>query len=484
MDIQKAKEELKQYLTSLSILTLRTLAREIGVYNPTKTSKESLIAQSVSILVGETAPSRPSRRGAPVKEASLDQKYMREIKAICNRYLTEKTLIKNSMGVRSPERPSLRPVRVSPYDLPVYRGVLEYLMNGCGSICENIEDSSVGEGVFVPAQFIRENDLREGDYIVCTAVRKEQDRNPVIEEVLTVNGNKPFYSRHSIDTLSVIYPQEKINFSDSIKTQFLRLVDLFVPVARGQRVLMETPTGVEALMVLRELTYAVKMLSETSEYNDLHPLALLLEQRPEEFDEFSFLPEYDRVCTGFDDDMEKHFRASHLLFNRAARIAENGEHAILFVDSLTKLGRFCLSSENTEEEKKDKVTSENAPLNFLKQGFLLAGNFKEGGSITIIAVANNDSQNSSDRRIYRMFEQIANSHIVLSRLLARSHISPAVDLRNSYTEREERFLTPEELESVCLARENLQGDGREILKIFRESSDAETFLKELKERYV
>lgn len=480
MNLQRAKEELKKYLDSLSILTLRTLSREVGVYNPTKTAKDELILQTIAVLVGEATPCGRSKRGAPVKEASIDQKYMRELQAICDKYLNEEPFEENIMSVHDSDDIS---GSLSDYDMPLYTGILELQSNGCGYIREKLCCPASGINIFVPLQFIREHDLREGDYVVCRAFLQKENNNPVINKILSINGRSLPCERRASASFSVLYPQERINFSSAKDSPFLRAVDLFVPIARGQRVLLNAPIGTDATAALRELAFAVKKLSGKKRTVNLHPLVLLLEQRPEECKDFSFLPECDFVYTSFNGTAEEHLRASRVLFNRALRLAEHGEDAVVFLDSLTKLSRISLF--RTDESKTSKISfiPDMDMLTLPKQFFLQAGKFNEGGSITVVGVVNTDEESPLDGRIYESFKWIANSRLSLSLRLTRSHFSPAVDLSRSYTEREECLLTAEELNCVCLARENMQGEGKEILELLGQTSDTPSFLRSLKERF-
>lgn len=480
MRIEKAKEELKSYLDSLSILILRTLARQVGVYNPTKTAKDELITQMIAVLTGEIDPCEPSKRGAPVKEASIDAKYMRGLQAICEKYENEDAYEENVMAVHSSQKTS---DVFSSYDLPVYKGILEIQSNGCGYVRMKNCQPTAGKDVFVPLQLICELDLREGDLVVCHAFTQKGNNNPIVGKILSVNEKSTPSARRSFDSLSVTYPEGKIVFSDANATPILRVVDLFTPVARGQRVLLEAPIGTDVTSLLLELSSAVKKLSGEKETVNLHPLALILQQRPEEAEDFIFLPESDVARTGFNSSVEEHLRAARILFNRAKRLAEAGEDVVIFVDSLTKLSHIITEIDDSTL-KKSAYNADMGALNIPKQYFLDAGKFKEGGSITIIAVINTDERSDFDCRIYEEFKPMANCHIALSLELTRRHVFPAIDLLRSYTEREERLLTAEELDCVCLIRENLLGnDGKEGLDLLKKTPDNQTFIRALKGRF-
>ena len=57
----------KSQLHEISIFSLRNIARELGVYAPTKLKKNELIDEILTIENGEKQPCTPSKRGRPLK---------------------------------------------------------------------------------------------------------------------------------------------------------------------------------------------------------------------------------------------------------------------------------------------------------------------------------------------------------------------------------------------------------------------------------
>ena len=80
----------KEFLSGLGIQMLRSYAREVGVFNPTKgKNKEDLIELIIGILMGEITPQEPSKRGAPIKNAFVDPKVHTGIEALKKQYLPD-----------------------------------------------------------------------------------------------------------------------------------------------------------------------------------------------------------------------------------------------------------------------------------------------------------------------------------------------------------------------------------------------------------
>ena len=58
----------REDLRKINILTLRNLARNIGVYAPTRLSKPKLVDEMMLIINGEKPPRFPNGRGKPPKQ--------------------------------------------------------------------------------------------------------------------------------------------------------------------------------------------------------------------------------------------------------------------------------------------------------------------------------------------------------------------------------------------------------------------------------
>ena len=152
MGIELLKKAYSDYLNTLNIHVLRNVARHVGVYKPTEGKKDGLIDRTISVLIGTVAPVPPSKLGAPLKEDTLDPKYMRELERIREEYMLttgQSDSFQNVLGVRSEEE------KADEYSQPLYMGVLELLPNGCGYLrVENCQPTD-GKDVFISSQNVR-----------------------------------------------------------------------------------------------------------------------------------------------------------------------------------------------------------------------------------------------------------------------------------------------------------------------------------------
>ena len=135
-DLIKAYSE---YLDSLNIHVLRNVARRVGVYKPTDGKKESLIERTVSVLIGAVPPVPPSGRGAPLKDDSLDPKYMHRLTEIREEQTLKSgddIVYRNITAVHSGDAPAAE------FDRPLRTGILEIQPNGSGILRAKLCGSS------------------------------------------------------------------------------------------------------------------------------------------------------------------------------------------------------------------------------------------------------------------------------------------------------------------------------------------------------
>ncbi len=445
----RTEERYRDYLNTLSLMSLRVLGRISGVAKASSLNKDLLVEELIKLYTHQTFPAPRSNKGAPAKQNFIDPAILEEIEKIgADQKQVKKDVTRESfVSVASGEErtPFI-------YDQPVYKGVLEITAGGYGFLrANNFQPSRSGGDVFVSAPAIHSLKLREGDFITCTVSpqRKNSDA-PALNELLSVNGVAAgCYERRShFEDLTARYPQEKIRFSDQNNALSLRVLDLFVPIGKGQRALIIAPPKAGKTTLLKDIA---------SEIGKNHPeinlLILLIDERPEEVTDIRSCVEHaEIVCSTFDEGAEHHVRSAELTIEHARRMVEQGKHVVLLLDSLTKLTRaYNALCDNT-----GKTLSGGLDVGALaepKRFFGAARNTVEGGSLTILATVLVDTGSRMDDVIYEEFKGTGNSDIFLSRELAERRIFPAIDIRRSGTRKEELLLDREELSAVYALRE-------------------------------
>ena len=202
------------------------------------------------------------------------------------------------------------------------------------------------------------------------------------------------------------------------------------------------------------------------------------------------------IASSLDRDIESHVRLSQLMIERCKRLAENGQHVVLLLDSITRLARaFNKWVGNTGRTMSGGVDIK--AMDIPKKLFATArqfenieidGEVREGGSLTIIGTALIETGSRMDELIFQEFKGTGNMELVLDRRLADRRIWPAMDVSMSGTRREEKLLNPEVLHAVTLLRRTLASmnptDAMEQLtqKLLKYKSNAEFLTRILQVR--
>lgn len=465
MIMKTMEERYREYLDTLPLTTLRVLGRHNGVPNASSDKKSVLIDGLIERLTGKADPVKKSNRGAPPKQDFVDPSVVERLKCIRLNFETES---ENFFEVASNEQIH------SIYDQPVYTGILDITQNNYGFLRVNNFQPTAGGDIFVPAPYIHEHCLRAGDFVACNIVKAQQKGDaPAIGDLLSVNGIPvgQYEKRPRFDELTACYPKEKINLSKGNKEISLRLLDLFVPIGKGQRALIIAPPKAGKTTLIKEIARSIFDFSR-----EICLIVLLVDERPEEVTDIrAAVGEAEVVFSTFDKEPIHHIRAAELTIAHAKRLAESGKDVVVLLDSLTKLTRAYNSVTNTGKLLSGGLDagSFTAPKRF----FGAARNTVEAGSVTVLATVLVDTGSRMDDVIYEEFKGTGNADIFLSRELAERRIFPAIDIRRSGTRREETLLTEKEKETVYKMRECGIFDVENIADMMKKTADNAEFVQ-------
>lgn len=326
------------------------------------------------------------------------------------------------------------------------RGVLDVHEDGFGFLRSSSANFLPGDkDIYVSQSQIRRFKLQTGDTVIgLVRPPKEGERYPALLRVASINGEGPEELHQSFDELTAIYPDDRIHLSDE---PLLRAVDLAAPMGLGQRGMLVSPARTGRVEILRALA------SLLTHDEDLHVTVLLVGERPEEIHEWRTETTAEVVATPFDEPPGQHVQVANIVFERARRMVERGDDAVLLVDSLTRLLRFCSS----DAGRSIGAVDSNA-LHQIRRYLGAARALEEGGSLTVIGVVSGEADNPMYRALIDDLREVVNWEVVLSREVADRGIMPPVDPHRSGTRREERLLSAPEIERRRLLRADFTGD--------------------------
>ncbi|MGH3794898.1 MAG: transcription termination factor Rho [Pseudonocardiaceae bacterium] len=300
--------------------------------------------------------------------------------------------------------------------------------------------------VYVSLSLVRKHGLRRGDAITG-AVRQprdgEQQRqkfNPLVR-VDTINGLDADEAKHrpEFTKLTPLYPNERLRLETEQNQMTTRIIDLVMPIGKGQRALIVSPPKAGKTMILQAIANAI-----TTNNPECHLMVVLVDERPEEVTDMQRTVKGEVIASTFDRPPSDHTSISELAIERAKRLVEMGHDVVVLLDSITRLGRAY----NLAAPASGRILSGGVDSTALyppKRFLGAARNIEDGGSLTIFATALVETGSTMDTVIFEEFKGTGNAELKLDRKIADKRIFPAIDVNPSSTRKEELLLSPDEL---------------------------------------
>nr|MBA3338169.1 transcription termination factor Rho [Geodermatophilaceae bacterium] len=306
--------------------------------------------------------------------------------------------------------------------------------------------------VYVSLAQVRKHGLRRGD-AVTGAIRqpRETDRRDKYNNLVRldkVNGLDPDDARKrpEFHKLTPLYPQDRLRLETSAEQLTTRVIDLVMPIGKGQRALIVSPPKAGKTMVLQSIANAI-----TQNNPECHLMVVLIDERPEEVTDMQRSVKGEVIASTFDRPPTDHTTVAELSIERAKRLVEMGHDVVVLLDSITRLGRAY----NNSSPASGRILSGGVDSTALyppKRFLGAARNIENGGSLTILATALVETGSTGDTVIFEEFKGTGNAELKLDRRLADKRIFPAVDVDASGTRKEEILLSPDELAVVIKLR--------------------------------
>ena len=425
----------RNILTSKKLDELREIAKEVGVKSVTQYRKSDLID---IILMTENE----NQNEVQSEKVELEEKSEENIKQEPKELPKEK--LKKSLPDKLKEN-------VGSEDVDTSEGILEIIDGGYGFLrCENY--LSGNEDVYVSPSQIRRFNLRTGDKVFgVTRSAKSGEKYNALLFVKKVNGEPPETAirRPNFDTLTPIYPEERISLEMSKEDLSMRVIDLIAPLGKGQRGMIVAPPKAGKTTLLKNIANSI-----AEKHPDIEIIILLIDERPEEVTDMQRSIKGDVVYSTFDELPRHHAKVAEIVLERAKRLVEHGKDVVVLLDSITRLARaYNLTIPPTGRTLSGGL--DPGALHNPKRFFGAARNIENGGSLTILATALIDTGSRMDDVIFEEFKGTGNMEIHLDRKLSERRIFPAIDIHKSGTRKENLLLAADELESTWFIRRAL-----------------------------
>jgi transcription termination factor Rho len=251
------------------------------------------------------------------------------------------------------------------------------------------------------------------------------------------------------ESLTPINPESRLRLETGADPVSTRVIDLFVPIGKGQRGLIVAPPRSGKTILLRQIGHAV-----AANHPAVKLIVLLVDERPEEVTDMRRHIQGEVFASSLDQDVESHVRLSRLVIERCKRLVERGYDVLLLIDSLTRMARAF----NKRIGNRGRTMTGGLDINALdtpKKLFAAARAFDEGGSLTTLATVLIETGSRMDDLIFEEFKGTGNLELVLDRKLAERRVWPAMDIGKSGTRREEKLLESNSLHAIGRLRRTL-----------------------------
>jgi transcription termination factor Rho len=297
---------------------------------------------------------------------------------------------------------------------------------------------------FVPMSQMKKYGLRRGDAVTGAVCGREIRLD-------SVNGMDAEEARRRPEfyQLTPLYPQDRLRLETEPHILTTRVIDLVMPIGKGQRALIVSPPKAGKTMVLQAIANAI-----TRNNPECHLMVVLVDERPEEVTDMQRSVKGEVIASTFDRPPQDHTTVAELAIERAKRLVELGNDVVVLLDSITRLGRAY----NLAAPASGRILSggiDSTALYPPKRFLGAARNIENGGSLTILATALVETGSMMDTVIFEEFKGTGNAELKLDRKIADKRVFPAIDIDPSGTRKEEILLAPEELAIVHKLRKVL-----------------------------
>ena len=327
-------------------------------------------------------------------------------------------------------------------------GVLDILPDGFGFLRSPDANFLPGsDDIYVSPAQIRRFNLRTGDLVDGTVrAPKEGERYFALIKIEKVNERSPDVEREKIlfDNLTPVRPTRPLGLDQNLVG---RLVNAYVPLAHGQRVLVLADPRSGRTHLLADIARAVAPRSTV--------IMLLIDERPEEITALTRDLPIEVISTALDEPPARHVQVAEMALERARRLVEQGKDVVLLVDSLTRLARALRVAE-------ERPLPELQVAYRVRRFFASGRQLEEGGSLTLIAAAMRDAD-------AELLEELHDASNAVLELVAAPWLDdvppgvPGLDLARSFARQQDLYLTAPVLTDLRARRHALSDDPQSAL---------------------
>src|SRR5215471_8085189 len=312
-----------------------------SVDTDSKTEQAQAVAEKPAAAKTETKTEQPEQpppqRPAAAPETKVDLATLKEMSTAELTKVAKQLDVPGATGMRKQELIfQILRCRAEKSGNLFSEGVLETLPDGFGFLrAPNYNYLPGPDDIYVSPSQIRKFDLQTGD-TVSGQIRqpKEGERYFALIKVEAVNFEPPDRIRDRVffENLTPLYPQERIKLEAASDNLSARVMDLMVPIGKGQRGLIVAPPRTGKTMLLQNIANSI-----TANHPEIYLIVLLIDERPEEVTDMQRSVKGEVISSTFDEPAQRHVQVAEMVIEKAKRLVEHKKDVVILLDSITRL---------------------------------------------------------------------------------------------------------------------------------------------------
>jgi transcription termination factor Rho len=294
--------------------------------------------------------------------------------------------------------------------------------------------------IYVSLGQVKKYNLRKGDAVIGSIrqpregeLQGRQKYNALVS-VDTINAQTidDAQKRPEFAQMTAVHPTKRLPVAGGSGVKALGLVDLFSPLAMGQRGIIVAPPKSGKSTMVQRLAEAV-----AENHPDVHLMVVLVDENPETVTELQRSVKGEVIASTFDRPADDHTTIAELAIERAKRLVELGHDVVVIFDSITRLAR---AYQLTGTHSRGSGQADAAWLYPTKRLVGSGRQVEGGGSLTVLGTLLADTGQAIDDSVAHEVSQLATVELHLSEEASRGRLFPAIDVVRSGTSRDEALL--------------------------------------------
>ena len=170
--------------------------------------------------------------------------------------------------------------------------------------------------IYVSPSMVRRYNLKTGDSIKgFIRPPKEGEKLWALLKIEAVTGDDPLSNRFKLgfDNLTPLYPEERLHLETLPDAMASRIIDLLVPIGKGQRALVVAPPRAGKTVLLQDLARSV-----ATNHPEAHLIVLLVDERPEEVTDMVRSVRGEVISSTFDEPAARHVQVAEMVIQKAS----------------------------------------------------------------------------------------------------------------------------------------------------------------------